>query len=125
MELNIELDKKRCPFCNCEELVSHRTYETSQNGTRSIFKCVECQKSFSETKNTFMENIRKPISFVAQAIKSRTEGQGVNATCRVFEIAKNTLLDWERKLASLKDTTVCFTAHVFELVSLAVHLKCF
>ncbi len=108
MELSIELNKKRYPHCKCEELIPHRTYETSQNGGRTIFKCVQCQKSFSETKNTFMECIRKPLSFVAQVIKSRTEGQGGNATCRVYDIAKNTLLNWERKLASLKDTFLLY-----------------
>lgn len=108
MELSLELDKVRCPYCKCEELVPHRTYETTLHSTRTIFKCTQCQKCFSETKNTFMEGIKKPLSFIAQVIKARTEGQGLNATCRVYNIAKNTLLDWERKLASLKDTFLLY-----------------
>ena len=52
--------------------------------------------------------------FIATVIKSRTEGQGLNATCRTFDIAKNTLLDWERKLASLKDTFLLYALlHTF------------
>ena len=114
MELSLELDKVRCPHCKCEEIVSHRTYETSQNGVRTLFKCVHCQKCFSETKNTFMEGIRKPLSTVAQVIKARTEAQGVNATCRVYDIAKNAQLNWERKLASLKDTFLLYALlHTF------------
>jgi hypothetical protein len=44
-----------------------------------------------------MEGVKKPISLIWQVIKNRTEGQGLNATARVFDVAKNTILDWERK----------------------------
>jgi hypothetical protein len=33
---------------------------------------------------------------------------GVNAACRVFDIAKNTLLDWELRFADLKDTLMMY-----------------
>jgi hypothetical protein len=48
---------------------------------------------FSETKGTFLEGLKKPISFIIQVLKSRSEGMGFNAACRVFDIGKNTLLD--------------------------------
>ena len=114
MEFKLELDRKCCPDCKCEEIVPYRTYETCENGLRTIFKCTQCQKCFSETKNTFMEGIRKPLSAVAQVIKARTEGIGVNATCRVYDISKNTLLDWERKLVPLKDAFLLYALlHTF------------
>ena len=37
-------------------------------------------------------------------LKVRSEGLGVNATCRVFAIAKNTLLNGERRFAALRET---------------------
>lgn len=42
-------------------------------------------------------------------MKSRSEGLGFNATCRVFEIAKNTLLFWERKLYGLTETLFLYS----------------
>lgn len=36
-----------------------------------------------------------------QVLKSRTEGQGVNATARIFNISKNTLLNWETRFTKL------------------------
>jgi transposase-like protein len=51
-----------------------------------------------------MEGIKKSISLVASVLKARGEGLGFDATCRTFGIAKNTLLDWERRFADLKET---------------------
>jgi hypothetical protein len=61
-----------------------------------------------------MDGIRKPLSTVAQVISVRTEGLGVNATCRVHDISKNTLLDWERKRVPLKDAFLLYALlHTF------------
>jgi hypothetical protein len=71
--------------------------------------CRDCGVSFSETKNTFLQNIRTPISVIWKVLKSRTEGTSLNATCRIFDIAKNTLLDWERKFSSLYHTLLIYS----------------
>jgi len=65
-----------------------------------------------------MEGLRKPISLVWRVINNRTEGQGVNATARVFGIAKNTVLDWERKFSDIQKVLFIYSlAHKFlELV---------
>ena len=61
-----------------------------------------------------MENIKKPISLIATVLKTRSEGIGFNAACRVFEIAKNTLLDWERRFSDLKETLMIYAlVHTF------------
>ena len=49
-----------------------------------------------------MENIKKPISLIVKVFQARSEGVGFNAACRIFEIAKNTLLAWEQKFANLE-----------------------
>jgi IS1 family transposase len=49
-----------------------------------------------------MERIRKPISLIWQVIKARTEGGGLNAVARIFDIAPNTVLAWERKFCDLR-----------------------
>ena len=53
------------------------------------------------TKEYLMERVKKPISLIWQVIKSRTEGQGLNATARIFDVSKNTILDWEGKFSDL------------------------
>lgn len=77
------------------------------------------QNFFSETKNTFMEAVKKPISFIWQVIHARVEGVGLNATCRIFKISKNTLLDWERKFSRLYQVLFIYSL-VHEFVKLVI-----
>lgn len=97
----MKLLTKKCPNCKSHNIRSHSKYNTINHGTRTIFKCEDCFTFFSETKNTFMERLKKPISLIWKVIKARTEGQGVNATARIFDISKNTLLNWETKFNNL------------------------
>jgi len=108
------LNALRCPQCLSEHIENYSAYETKNNGTRKLYHCTECNQVFSETKGTFLEGLKKPISFIVQVLKSRSEGMGFNATCRVFEISKNTLLDWERRFANLKDSLMIYALlHTF------------
>lgn len=76
--------------------------------------CTQCHESFSETKNTFLHGLKKPVSLIWNVINSRTEGNSLNATCRIFNIAKNTLLSWERKFTNLYHTLLLYSlAHNF------------
>jgi transposase-like protein len=95
--------KHSCHTCSSDKLELAGRYVTKQNGARNMYRCVLCQRIFSETKETFLEGLRKPLSQITLVLKSRSEGMGFNAACRVFEIAKNTLLDWERRFSALKD----------------------
>ena len=95
-------DKKRC------------SYETKNNGNHKLYECCCCKTVFSETKNTFLKGLKKPVSLIVLVVKARTEGMANNSACRTFEIAKNTLIHWERRLASLKKTLFLFAlAHEF------------
>jgi len=110
----MELLKKKCPSCKSHAIRYHRKYQTKGHGTRTIYHCEDCGNCFSETKNTFMEGVKKPISLIWQVIKNRTEGQGLNATARVFDVAKNTILDWERKFFDLHKVLFIYAlAHQF------------
>jgi transposase-like protein len=104
----------QCPYCNSLNCRHHRAYETGHNGTRLLWRCETCNRLFSETKGTLIEGLRKPISFIIQVLKTRTEGIGLNAACRAFAIAKNTLLLWERRLADCKDVLFIYAlTHTF------------
>lgn len=56
-----------------------------------------------------MERIRKPIAFVIRVLTARTEGLSFNATCRTFEISKNTLLDWENRIGPIKKALLVYS----------------
>ena len=82
-----------CPHCLSEHMEEYGRYETKNIRIRAFYQCRECQQVFSETKGTFLEGLKKPISLIINVLKSRSEGMGFNAVCRVFEISKKTLLD--------------------------------
>ena len=70
-----------CPKCSSENVRFDYKYDTISNGSRQMLLCRDCGVSFSETKNTFLQNIRTPISVIWKVLKSRTEGTSLNATC--------------------------------------------
>jgi len=49
-----------------------------------------------------MAGLKKPLSLIWKVLKAPTEGSGLNATARTFEVSKNTVLDWERRCAALQ-----------------------
>jgi len=93
-----------CPVCLSINISFDYDYNTLSNGIRKMFVCKDCGACFSETTNTFLYGIRTPVSKIWQVIDARTQGMAFNAACRVFEIAKNTLLSWENKFAGLHQT---------------------
>jgi len=108
------LNTLRCPHCLSEHIEDYSFYETKNNGTRKLYRCGECQQVFSETKGTFLEDLKKPISLIINVLKSRSEGMGFNAVCRVFDISKNTLLAWEQRFAGLQGPLLIYTLlHTF------------
>ena len=108
------INSLRCPHCFSESLEDYSHYETKNNGSRKLYQCTRCKQVFSETKNTFLEGLKKPISFVIEVLKARSEGLGLNAACRVFDVSKNTLLNWEHRLGSLKDCLMIYALlHTF------------
>ena len=104
MPFSIDLTKEsivslfayECQDCSSENIRFDYNYNTICSGPRQMLLCISCGASFSETKNTFLGGLRTPISLIWQVVNARTEGMSLNATCRVFGIAKNTLISWEK-----------------------------
>jgi transposase-like protein len=92
-----------CPSCQSENIQVHTTY-TIQNGEqRFIYYCQLCQDYFSETKNTPLAGLRTSLSRVIEVIDALNDGMGINAAVRTFKVAKNTLYDWLKRVADLKE----------------------
>jgi transposase-like protein len=110
----MKLLQLKCPHCDSTEFTYCRSYETQNNGARSLYECDACRQTFSETSGSFLEGLRKPIGLIVTVLKARSEGLGLNAACRAFGIAKNTLLDWERRFAGVKETLMLYSLmHIF------------
>lgn len=104
----------KCPKCSSENIRFDYGYKTLCGGYRQMRLCLSCGNSFSETKNTFLEGLRTPVSIIWKVLNARTEGMSVNATCRVFEIAKKSLLSWEEKFSGLQHTLIIYSmSHTF------------
>ena len=98
----------KCPSCKSSKCSHYKEYKTLHNGTRELFQCDACGEIYSETKGSFLEGLRKPVDFIIGVLKARTGGLGFNETCDVYSIAKNTLLDWERKFSGIKETLLLY-----------------
>src|SRR5215468_3820880 len=97
----MELLQIKCPVCHSADIKYHSSYTTKNYGRRVIYICATCPASFSETKTTFLEGLKTPVSVIWHVLKARTEGMGLNAAARTFDKAKNTILSWERKFVDL------------------------
>ena len=51
----------------------HMTYTTQAHGSRTLYQCQDCDTYFSDTKHTFLEGLRTPISRIWTVLEARTE----------------------------------------------------
>ena len=98
----MELFSQNCPYCDSAEVHAHTSYTTRNNGTRTIHHCRRCDSYFSDTFATPMAGLRTPLSRMIEVLKARTEGQGLNATARVFGVSKKSIIDWEWRKSSVE-----------------------
>ncbi len=104
------LTKISCPECNSENLSIHTTYAVLVDSEqRYIYHCEECGNFFSETKNTSLEGLRTPLSKIILVIDALNDGLGINATCRTFRVAKNSIYLWQERLAGVKETLILYS----------------
>ena len=59
---------------------------TMANGICISVRAVE--RYFLKTRGTFLEGLKKPLSGIVKVLKARSEGLGMNAACRVFNICQ-------------------------------------
>lgn len=101
--------KKCCVKCGCEDCYHFMTYETKSNGTRQLLKCSQCGTCFAQTQQTFMFNIKTPISKIALVLNARTEGMSFNTACRTHHISPGTLQAWETKFGDIKEALLLYS----------------
>lgn len=115
----MELFPQDCPYCFSQDIHQHTVYQTQNHGQRVIYHCCECDNYFSETQGTPIAGLKTPLSQIIVVLKARSEGMGLNAAERTFDIPKKTILSWERRLASVKPTLLLY-ALVHQFLALII-----
>ena len=103
-----QLQQIRCPTCNSENFGRHTTYTVQSGERRRICHCHDCGDYFSETKNTALFGLRKPLSLISRVLDALNDGMSINATCRTFSVGKNSIKRWLKRLADVKETLLLY-----------------
>ena len=104
----MELLQTCCPMCEEENCHPHTTYTVQGDERRTIYYCPDCTSYFSETFNTPLAGLRRPLSFISQVLEALNDGMGINAACRTFRVSKNSLYRWLTRLAELKEVLLLY-----------------
>lgn len=87
-----------CPYCN--QIAVKNGKELHGDGTViQTYRCKACNKRFNERTATPMARLRTPIATLSRVLKVRTEGLGVRATGRAFNLSHSTVMRWEQRIA--------------------------
>ena len=78
----MELLKKRCPKCKSHAIRYQKKYDTKAHGTRKIYQCEDCGNCFSETKNTFLEGVKRAYQPDMASHKGPDRGAGFECYCQ-------------------------------------------
>jgi transposase-like protein len=97
----------RCAHCGCKNVEGSRTYTIKDGEQRTMYHCSSCDRTFSETKNTPIADLKTPLSVVVQVLAALTEGVGINAATRLYRVSKNSIYRWQERLSSLKKHCSC------------------
>ncbi len=101
-------DEIRCPSCDTADVKVHSRYRVQCGEQRTVYCCPNCACYFSETYGTALAGLRTPLSRIQQIFDALNDGMGLNAVCRTFHVSKNTLSDWQARLAPVKDALLLY-----------------
>lgn len=103
-----QLQQIRCPMCNSKNFSRHTTYTVQSGEQRELYHCDDCGDYFSETKNTPLAGLHRPLSLIIMVLDALNDGMSINAACRTFHVNKNSIKRWLKRLASVKETLLLY-----------------
>jgi hypothetical protein len=56
-----------------------------------------------------LEGLHTPLSKIVFVIDALNDGLGINAACRTFKVAKNSIYLWQERLAGVKETLILYS----------------
>ncbi len=95
----------RCPECNSENHKRYTFYAVGSGEKREIRHCKECGNYFSETKNTPLQGLRRPLGFIILVLNAINDGMSINAACRTFGTTKKSIKRWVERTEDLSLVT--------------------
>jgi len=98
----------RCPKCNSEEHNHHTFYTVGSGERREIRHCQACGNYFSETRNTPLEGLKKPLSLIILVLNALNDGMSINASARTFGTTRKSIKRWLERLGGLKETLLLY-----------------
>jgi len=101
------LTQMRCPSCHGKNVAAQRTYTIQCGAPRTLYHCAPCARSFSETRQTPLAQLKTPIALVVQVLAALTEGVGINAATRLYGVSKNSIYRWPERLSGVKKRCCC------------------
>ncbi len=117
----MSLTTLRCPECNSGNHKFHTSYTVGSGEKREIRRCQKCGNYFSETKNTPLEGLRRPLSLIILVLNALNDGMSLNAACRTFGTTNKSIKRWLERLGGLKETLLLYAlCHQFCSKSLKV-----
>jgi transposase-like protein len=94
--------QRRCAHCGCKNVQGYRTDAMKDGEQRTMYHCSSCDRAFSETRNTPIAQLNTPISVIVHVLSALTEGVGINAATRLYEVSTNSIYRWQERLSGLK-----------------------
>ena len=98
-----------CPECGSEQHKLHTTYSVASGEKREIRHCTECGNYFSETSNTPLAGLRKPLAVIIKVLNALNNGMSINATRDTFGVTKKSINRWLARLGGLRETLFLYS----------------
>jgi hypothetical protein len=83
-----------CPYCGSNEILPHTHYQNKPTESESSTVVLNAIY-FSETFATPLARLITPLSRIITILKAGSEGMGLNATARTYNVSKKNVIDWE------------------------------
>src|SRR5215207_4777596 len=104
----MSLLERQCPACGSDGYKRHTNYTVQGGEERTIYHCPACDHYFSETQNTPLAELKRPLSRISQVLNAVNDGMGINAACRTFQVGKQTIRRWLQRLGDLRETLLVY-----------------
>jgi transposase-like protein/IS1 family transposase len=77
-----------CPFCQSE---SYKIHQTNGHACNTIYRCVDCDRCFSERRFTGYSGLKLAPDKIVQIVHCIVEGISIRATSRLVGVEKKTV----------------------------------
>jgi transposase-like protein/IS1 family transposase len=86
---------RQCPHCGAAaDSVKYHSRYSSRDGTRFVFRCTLCQKTFCDRFGTAFYDLKTPEDKVLRSVHQVLEGLGYEAVARIEQVHPTSVHRW-------------------------------